>query len=85
MDIGQFNSLMAEERIGGQRASWTNREIKNTLKSLCQMDMYKDLPNGKLLDVFMKKFDRYIKQNNLNRSNVKNIAAIELKKQRARK
>jgi len=84
MNIDQMNRLMKEERIGGARASWTNREIKNTLKGLIQMDMYKDLSNGKLLNVFMKKFDRYIKQNKLNRTNIKNIAREELKKQRER-
>jgi len=82
MKINQLNRFLNEERIGGSRASWTNREIKNTIRDLLQMDRYKTLANGKLLVVFMKKFDRYIKQNQLNKSNIREIAKEEIKRQK---
>ena len=84
MNLKKFNNYLKEERISGVRASWTSREIKNTLKSILNMDIYKNLNDYNIIKVFMKKFDRFIKKNNLNKNEIRNLAKMELKKIRER-
>lgn len=85
MKLEQMNKLLEEEKITGIRASWTNREIKKTLKSILAMDAYKNMNKTQLMRVFMKKFDRYIKKNNLRKGEIRDIASSELDRILARR
>lgn len=84
MKLNQLDKLLNEERMSGVRASWTNREIKNMIKSILRMDAYKGLSNARLLKVFMEKFKRYIKVNNLDLKEIKEIARAELERIKAK-
>ena len=82
MNLDKFGKLIQEERISGVRASWTNREIKNTIKSMLRMDRFKQLNNNRFLNAFMEKFSGYIKGKKLDRKIIKDLAKMELEKQR---
>ena len=84
MEYDKMARLLEEEKISGIRSSWTDREIKNTIKSMLKMDRYSQLTDGRFIEAFMDKFAGYIRGNNLSKSNVKELAKIELKKQRER-
>lgn len=81
MNFDQLNKLLEEEKITGIRASSLNLEIKNKIKEILQMDRYKNLSKTAILNTFMKKFNRYIKQNNLRKSEIKELAKIEIERQ----
>lgn len=81
MKLNEFKIMIQEERIGGARASWTNREIKDTVKSMLRMDRYALMNNSRFINAFMIKFNPYIKKHNLNKRNIKEIAKMELERQ----
>lgn len=82
MNLDKFSLLIDEERMSGVRASWTNREIKNTIKSMLRMDSFKPLNDSRFISAFMKKFESFIKAKGLSASTIKDLAKIELEKQR---
>jgi len=77
MEFEKMTLLLDEERMSGVRASWTSREIKNTIKSMLKMDRYKDLNKGRFLEAFLKRFEGYIKGSNLTVSNIRKLASME--------
>lgn len=77
MEFDKMTLLLDEERISGVRASWTNREVKNTVKSMLKMDRYSNLTKGRFLDSFMKKFEGFINAKNLSKTNIRQLASLE--------
>lgn len=82
MNLDKFSLLINEERMSGVRASWTNREVKNTIKSMLRMDRFKQLNDNRFIEAFMEKFGSFIKSKKLDKKTIKDLAKIELKKQR---
>jgi uncharacterized protein YaaR (DUF327 family) len=85
MKLDQFSRILNERRssMSSVRAASLKREIRGMIKTLLQTEVYKDLPNYKLLDVFMEKFRYRMRTRNLKPNELKAIAKGELQSLRS--
>jgi hypothetical protein len=84
MKIEQLNKLLTEKSWSSVRRVPLKLEIRRILRDLMYMEVYEKFDNDKLLDVFMQKFKRMMKNRNLDEKFIKELAKNEIESLRNR-